>query len=179
MAKGRCYLFLGPEIGEKQDAIDEIRQTLTVIPKTSTLAGQSTTKQEKKAGIPPEETSFYAGETSATDMVSALLNGSLFADIRLFLIKNAEALKKDEIDLLTSYMGSPQEDTTLILVSEASGIDKRLENAVPGENKRIFWELFENRKKEWVETFFRRGGYQITGGALRRSWNWWKTTPTP
>jgi DNA polymerase-3 subunit delta len=168
MAKGRCYLFLGPEIGEKQDALDEIRRSLTVVPKPAVKPDPSHAPgHEEPAGIPPEETSFYAGETPVTDMVSALRNGSLFADVRLFFIKNADVLKKkDEVELLVSYMESPQEDTTLILIAEASGLDKRLEKAVPPANKRIFWELFENRKTEWVASFFRREGCRISEGGI-------------
>ncbi|MDR3276642.1 MAG: DNA polymerase III subunit delta [Treponema sp.] len=146
MTKGRCYLFLGPELGEKQDAVGEIRRSL---------------------GGNLEETSFYAGDTAATDMVAALRNGSLFADTRLFSIKNAEALKKkDEVELLAAYMEAPQQNTVLILLSEETKIDKRLETAVSGADKRIFWELFENRKAEWVAGFFRREGYSIGPDAV-------------
>jgi DNA polymerase-3 subunit delta len=145
MAKGGCFLFLGPEFGEKLDAINEIRGAL-----------------QKKYGAPPEETSFYAGETPLTDMVSVLRNGSLFSDTRLLFIKNAELIKKkEEVELLSACMESPPEDTTLILISEASGLDKGLEKVVPREAKRIFWELFENRKTAWVGSFFRQQGYRI------------------
>jgi DNA polymerase-3 subunit delta len=144
MPKGSCHLFLGPEFGEKQDAIDNIRREL-----------------HKQFGAPAEETSYYAGETPVNDMVSALRNGSLFADSRLFFIKNAESLKKkEELDLLTAYMASPQNNTTLILMSDAVGLDKTLEKAAGG-GKKVFWELFENKKTEWVANFFRREGFRI------------------
>jgi DNA polymerase-3 subunit delta len=149
MPKGSCYLFLGPEFGEKQDAINEIRRNVTA-----------------RFGAPGEETSFYAGETPVNDMVSALRNGSLFADSRLFFIKNAEALKKkDDLALLASYMSSPQDDTILILMSDAVGLDKTLEKAAGGQ-KRIFWELFENKKTEWVANFFRRENFRIDEGGI-------------
>ncbi|QQO10510.1 DNA polymerase III subunit delta [Breznakiella homolactica] len=145
MAQGKCLLFLGPEIGERQDAVQEIRAAM-----------------HKQYGTPPEEQSFYAGETPLGDIVSVLRNGCLFSDARLIQIKNIESLKKkEETELLASYMESPQEDTVLILVSEQTSADKRLEKAVPPNNKRIFWELFENRKAEWVSGFFRREGYTI------------------
>jgi DNA polymerase-3 subunit delta len=148
MAKGSCHLFLGPEIGEKQDAVNEIRRSLGGGP---------------GGGVSFEETSFYAGETPVTDMVAVLRNGSLFADARLFLIKNADALKKkDEVELLASYMESPQDDTVLILISDAIGLEQGLEKAAGAQGKRIFWELFENRKTSWVSSFFRSRGYRIT-----------------
>ncbi|MDR0410890.1 MAG: DNA polymerase III subunit delta [Treponema sp.] len=140
-----CLLFLGPEIGEKQDAVAEIRRTL----------------QDK--GAPPEETSFYAGETPAAAMTAIMRNGALFAEKRLFFIKNAENLKKkDEIDILVDYMSVPQQNTVLVVISDETTIAKPLENAVPPNAKRIFWEMFENRKREWVLSFFKRKGFSIT-----------------
>jgi DNA polymerase-3 subunit delta len=150
MAKGRSYLYLGPEIGEKQDAIAELRRQL----------GES-------AGA-VEYSSFYAGETPITDITAVLRNGSLFADVRLILVKNAEALKgaetkkKADVELLASYMEAPRDDTILVLVSDEIKLDARLEKAAGPANKRVFWELFENRKTAWVENFFRREGFRIT-----------------
>jgi DNA polymerase-3 subunit delta len=149
MPKGSCLLFLGPEFGEKRDAINHIRKN---------LRGQY--------GAPAEETSFYAGETPVNDMVAALRNGALFAEARLFFIKNAEILKKkDDLELLASYMASPGDDTTLILMSDTVSLDRTLEKAAEG-GKKVFWELFENRKAEWVSDFFRREGFRIDSGGV-------------
>jgi DNA polymerase-3 subunit delta len=99
-------------------------------------------------------------------MVSVLRNGSLFADARLIFIKNAELLKKkDDVDLLASYMAAPQDDTTLIFISDNTGLDKALEKPA-GKGKRIFWELFENKKTEWVANFFRREGFRIDDAGI-------------
>jgi DNA polymerase-3 subunit delta len=146
-ARGKnCYLFLGPELGEKLDALEKIRRAL---PKDT------------------EETSFYAGETPVQDIASIVKNGSLFAPSRLFIIKNVEQIKKkDEAELLISCMENPQDDTVLVLVSEETKIDKRLEDSVPKEQKTIFWELFENKKTEWVEAFFRRENCRIDEGGI-------------
>ena len=146
MSKGHTYLFLGPELGEKQEAIQELR---------------------RKLGASVEETTFYAGETATARIVDLLRNGSLFADARLFFIKNAELIdKKEEVELLASYLESPQTGATLVLISDGIGVDKRLEKAVPADSKRIFWELFENRKHEWVENFFRKEGCRVSPEAV-------------
>jgi DNA polymerase-3 subunit delta len=155
MPRSTCWLFLGPEIGEKQDAIDEIRKTL------ASEAGPE--------GSPAEETVFYPGDTPVADMVSALRNGSLFADRRLFFIRNAEAIKKkDEIELLASYLASPSEDTVLVLVSEETRLEA-IEKAAPslGKGKRIFYELTENRKAGWVGDFFRSSGCRISDEGIQ------------
>ncbi|MDR2193729.1 MAG: DNA polymerase III subunit delta [Treponema sp.] len=139
------FLFLGPELGEKQDTVNEIRAKLKGL-----------------AGV-PEETSFYAGETSMQEIVSVLRNGSLFSDTRLIFIRNVENIKKkDEIDALAAYLADPADNTTLILLSNENGIAKPIENAIPPNGKRIFWELFENRKHEWIANFFKREGFSIT-----------------
>jgi DNA polymerase-3 subunit delta len=147
MPEGKSFLFLGPELGEKLDALDDLRKTL-----------------------PPdrEEMSFYAGETPVSRIVSIIKNGNLFSPARLFIIKNAEQIKKkDETGLLASCLEHPGEDVSIVLVSEETRIDKRLEDAVPKSGKRIFWELFENRKTEWVASFFRREGCRIGPDGVR------------
>jgi len=142
--KNNIWLLLGPEIGEKADAIDELRK------KISPNGGA-------------EETVYYAGETPVHVMVSVMQNGSLFADKRLFFIKCAEGIKKKEdIDILSLYAASPPDDTYLIFISEEIGIAKGVENLIAPANKRIFWELYENRKSEWVRNFFQREGFRIS-----------------
>ncbi|MDR3248582.1 MAG: DNA polymerase III subunit delta [Treponema sp.] len=152
---GCCFLFLGPELGEKDDAVQAIRRSLNGVAGGNSVAGGSEAA---------EESSFYAGETPVNAISAILRNGSLFADTRLFLIKYAElidARKKDETELLTSYIKSPQPRTVVILLSDETKIAKTIEDAVPAKNKRIFWELFENRKIDWVRDFFKREGCRI------------------
>ncbi|GHU24141.1 DNA polymerase III subunit delta [Spirochaetia bacterium] len=138
---GDCYLLLGPELGEKQDEIDSIR----------------------KRCPGAETTTFYAGDTPVADMISALQNGALFAEKRLFFVKNADLIKKkDETDAFAGYISKPEPDTTLILISDETTISKVIEKPIPAGNKKIFWELFEERKTAWVEAFFRRQNRDIT-----------------
>lgn len=138
-----CYLFLGPELGEKQDAVDTLRS-------------------DWGAGEPLEEDSYYAGETPMSEIVSVLRNGSLFSPRRLVFIKNAENIKKkDEIEALAAYLTSPADNTMLILLSEGNSLAKPIENAAPPGGKRMFWEMFENRKRGWLSDFFRRQGFSI------------------
>ncbi|MDR1239903.1 MAG: DNA polymerase III subunit delta [Treponema sp.] len=152
MAAGYCCLFLGPELGKKQDALNELRQRLA---------------KAKAPGAPPEETVFYAGETGVPEMTATFRNGSLFADSRLFLVKNAETIKKkEEVELLASYMAVPQDDTVLVLFSEATSLARGLENGVSRENRKVFYELFESQKTQWVADFFRREGFRIDAGAV-------------
>jgi DNA polymerase-3 subunit delta len=143
MPKGGAYLFLGPELGEKEDAVAAFRKEN------------------------PELTVYYAGEMPMDRIAAELRNGSLFADARLVLLKNAEQLKKKEdLELLAACLASPPEHTTIILISDEFSLSKILEKAVPPERRRVFWELEEGRKTEWVAEFFRREGHTISAGGI-------------
>ncbi|MDR1095964.1 MAG: DNA polymerase III subunit delta [Spirochaetaceae bacterium] len=149
MKKGICYLFTGPEIGEKADETERVRAVL-----------------REKYGAALEETTFYALETPVGEMTGIMLNGSLFSSARLFIIKNAEAVKKKEdVKMLVSVLENLDESTTVILLSDENGVDRTVEKTV-GANKKIFWEMFESRKKEWLQSFFRREGYAVTPDAV-------------
>ena len=140
---GKAYIFLGPEIGKKQDAVGEIRKKLTA-----------------KGAL--EETVFYAGETPAMTIANSVQNHSLFAQARLFIVKNADLIKKkDEAALVASCMEELEQDTALILVSDEFRLAAALEESCPKENRRVFYELFEGEKCEWVQSFFRREGHSI------------------
>jgi DNA polymerase-3 subunit delta len=149
MGKGICYLFTGPEIGEKADETAKVRAAL-----------------REKYGDTLEETSFYALENSVGEMTGIMLSGSLFSSARLFIIKNAEAIKKkEEVKALVQVLENLDGTTTVILLSDENGIDRAIEKAVGG-NKKIFWEMFDSRKKEWLQSFFRREGFAITENAV-------------
>ncbi|GAB6391735.1 MAG: DNA polymerase III subunit delta [Treponematales bacterium] len=167
MAKGNCWLFLGPEIGEKEDAINEIRRKLGVPVRNGAgamAAGNGGPAPDAPAPA-AEETVFYAGETPAREIAGSLQSGSLFSGAQLFIIKNIEAVnakKKDDLELLAGCLESPQDGAAIILVSEETSVSKTIEKAVPPANKRVFWELDDSRKAEWVAAFFRRAGFRVT-----------------
>jgi DNA polymerase-3 subunit delta len=141
------YIFLGPETGKKQDAIEVLRKK---------LAGT------QPAANPIEEIVFYAGETSALDIANVVQNHSLFAEARLFIIKNAELFKKKEdVTLIASCMCELESETTLILISDEFKLAAGLDDCVPKENRTVFYELFENEKSEWVRSFFKHEGHSI------------------
>ncbi|MDR0442206.1 MAG: DNA polymerase III subunit delta [Treponema sp.] len=135
-----AYIFLGPELGKKQDAVKAVR--------------------EKLPGA--EESVFYSGETSVSAIADTLQNHALFAESRLVIVKNAELIKqKDDIELLASCIKKMEENTSLILLSDEIRIAAGLDNAVPAANRQVFYELFEREKAEWLRSFFRREGFNI------------------
>ena len=136
------HLLLGPEEGEKIAFIEKITQSLTA-----------------KRGEKPEITRFYAGESRMVDVVLCLRNQTLFSAHRLVIVANAEEVKRaDEVAALAEYLGSPAKDATLLLVSAgfAGEIDRKIAAAIPKENQKIFWEMFDNQKQGWVTGYFRQ-----------------------
>jgi len=135
-----AFIFLGPELGKKQDAVDNVRK--------------------KYPGA--EESVFYAGETPASTIADTLLNISLFASSRIVIVKNAELIKKkDDIELFVSCINNMEENTSLILLSDEIRLTAALDDAVPKANRQIFYEMFEREKTEWVRQFFSREGISI------------------
>lgn len=145
------WLFTGPEIGERNTAVEQL--------KTATA---------KRCGN-LDMHSLYAADVRIGDVISLLQNGSLFADARFVVLRNAEALKKkDEIEQLAAWVAESAAvtDAVLVLVSDEIGVDKKIETVIPKDQKRIFWELFENRKEQWITDFFRKAGYRIEAEAV-------------
>ena len=133
-------LFLGPEEGLKSDEIGELRQRIS-----------------KQRGESPDEHKFYLPDDSVSSIVDILRNGSLFSAHRLVIVVGVEQLrKKADLAPLVDYAGSPNPDSTLVLTSDSVRVDPKLEKLIPGANRKVFWELFENQKHSWVVGYFRK-----------------------
>jgi DNA polymerase-3 subunit delta len=143
----RIWLLLGPEHGQKQDFLGELRDKLT--------------KQFREA---PDIHKFYAFETPFSEVLSLLQNGDLFAAHKLVLIQNADEYKKADNDLIKAYAKKPAAESTLVLVSDETKAEA-LTRAIPKEQTKVFWEMFENQKKGWVLHHFKEIGLTLTGEA--------------
>ncbi len=143
------YLFTGPEKGEKKRVISSILDRYTA-----------------ETGEKPEIHKFYAFETSVSDIVALLKNGGLFSQYKFVFLMNIEDLKKNELPLLLSYLKSPGKEATLFLLTETYRADPKITAGVKKENTRVFWELFENEKFSWIQSYFRRNNKKITPSAI-------------
>lgn len=143
------YLYTGPEAGERKEAVEKIKKTL------------------RKDFGDLEEYNFYASETSVNEFMSVLQNESLFSSATCVVVKNAEVIKKKEdIETIVNWVSSVNtQSSVLILTSDSVSIDTKIEKAVPTQNKKIFWEMFEDRKLSWVFDFFKKNGYSISEDA--------------
>jgi DNA polymerase III subunit delta len=150
--KDPVWLLLGPELGEKGTFLDTLRKDL------AKEAGG-------REGI--EEYRFYFPETKPEAVVSVLQNGSLFSEIKLVRYEGLDAMKsKSDLSALTDYIKKPAQGAVLIILSDSPVVDKALKEAIRPERQKIFWEMFENRKEEWIQGFFRKEGLSIDADAV-------------
>ncbi|MCQ2591268.1 MAG: DNA polymerase III subunit delta [Treponema sp.] len=152
------YLFTGPEFGKRNDAVDEIK------------------KAAKKKFGDVDEHLFYLIDTSFGEIVPVLEGGTLFSAATCVVCKNAELLKKaDDINQLKKWLENIEKaskngeeiSSILILISDDISVDAKLEKLIPGENRKKFWEMYENEKLPWVSSFFQKNGYKIKSEAAQ------------
>lgn len=138
------YLLLGPEEGERRVFLRDLRARL----------------RELHGDV--EVHRFYAFDSSLNDALPLLRSDSLFGGHTLVIMQNAEELKKkEEVDAFTSFAKNPSASGTLILVSDKPSLDKRLEKQISKDQKKIFWEMFENQKQGWLISYARKQGVSL------------------
>lgn len=143
------HILLGPENGEKKEFISKLESNIC-----------------KNFGT-PEKYRFYPYDTDIGEIVSIMKNGSLFSSHKIVTINNCEDIKKkSSVDHLVEYCKSPSNEVTLLLLSDSNKLDSKIEKTVPATQKKIFWEMFENRKKDWVISFFRKKNLSIDNNAI-------------
>lgn len=143
------WLLLGPEAGTKDEFISTTIKNI-----------------KKDHGADTEFYKFYPFETEVPEIISLLKNGSLFSSFKIVRIDNVHEIKSQNAALLAEYCKKPVENTALILVSDQTQIDRRISDAVPKNGKKIFWEMYENQKRDWLQNYFRRQKIQITPDAV-------------
>lgn len=146
-----AWLFTGPEIGQKKQRIETIKQEI------------------KKQYGEAETHTFYAYETSAFEVLNLLNSISLFAAPTFIEFRNAELIKdKTEIAELQNWVKNADADNLsfLVLESDEIAVDKKLEAVFSANQKQIFWEMFENKKQEWIRSFFNNHKMSITDEAI-------------
>lgn len=150
------YLYNGPEFGLRGEAIEKVKASL-----------------KKKYGDVDEHL-YYLVETPLAEVINILSSGTLFCSATCVVCKNAELIKKkDDIALISDWISSVQEakgssasdddsdSSILILVSDETSIDSKLDKLIPSSNKETFWEMDEKNKLPWVQSFFQKNGFSI------------------
>ena len=144
------YIFTGPEVGERSIVVSRIKTSLVEKHKTMDFHN------------------LYADSTSVSQVLSLLQTGNLFMQAVCVVLNGAEEIKKkEEVEQIIKWASLEQTfPAILILLSDEISINKAIESAVPKEQKQIFWELFENKKKEWIRSFFAKEKIKITDDGI-------------
>ncbi|MDD4142805.1 MAG: DNA polymerase III subunit delta, partial [Bacteroidales bacterium] len=145
----RIYLLLGPETGNKGIRLKEIRASL-----------------RQEFGSDPEIHRFYPFETLNGEIFTALHNNSLFSDHRLVILSQAESLQAGQINELAHYIEKPVDTATLVIISALYYLPTKLSKGIPKNQIITFWEMYENRKPDWLRSLFAKAGFAITGDAI-------------
>ena len=150
--KGNVALLLGPEEGLKQEWIDKEKKEL-----------------EKK--YPDLETYlFFTFESDGSDVASALQGSSLFSSHSLVLLKHFDQIKKTSplFKELVNYLKNPNEDSHLFIISDQgpSSVPSEISKLINKDDQIVFWEMFENKKRDYLRSLFRSEGFQIAEDAI-------------
>lgn len=140
------YLLLGPEKGLREDFISKI--------KTSFGAA--------------EVSRFYAFEDYEEELFAQLNNHDLFAERKLVILDEAQEIKtKEKSKPIAEYIKNPSDSVMFLIMSTELYINADIMAAVPDQQNQIvkFYELFENKKNEWLQNFFKRNKLSITSDA--------------
>jgi DNA polymerase-3 subunit delta len=145
----RAYLLLGPEEGEKRQRIATIQKALV-----------------SEFGPEVETSTFFPFEGDNGELMTTLNNDSLFAAHRLVILTLLEDMPAKLANDLHSYLQSPSQSATLIITSPQHYIQQKVASLIPKSHTHIFWEMFENRKVEWLRALFSQNGCTATTDAI-------------
>jgi DNA polymerase III delta subunit len=144
-SSGDWYLLVGPEAGTRDLFIQDIKKRCAA-----------------KDGSPLEYHRFYAADAKPEEVVSLLLNGSLFASRKIVEFRGIESLAtKESQKPFLDYLAAPSDTDILLLVSDSYSVPKPFEDAAGSARKKIFWELKESDKPGWVKSRLQREGIFI------------------
>lgn len=143
------YLYTGPEIGTRNEQVESVKSSLI-----------------KKFGD-VDNYLLYASDSKIEDIIAKLQTDSLFVPATCVVLREAELVKKkDDVELIATWLKNAKGSAVLILVSDEISVDSKLDKLIPKENKQIFWAMDEARLGSWLSGYFRKNGYSIEPEAV-------------
>ena len=127
------YALTGPETGDKGAFLKEIRAAIT-----------------QKNGSEPDLHRFYPFETLNGEMFEILENNALFSDHALVILSQLESAPAVLVNSIVEYCRRPSSSSTLVLISSEFRLPKKLDTAIDRDAKKVFYEMFDSRKPQWV-----------------------------
>jgi len=109
---------------------------------------------------------FYGAESKGVDILDAAQTLPMFAERRVVLVKRAEALKAEALEILLPYIQNPAETTCLLFSS--SKIDQRKKFFLEFKKHGVLVEykkLYENKLNDFIQGEAMAQGKQIDSSA--------------
>lgn len=123
------WLYLGPEIGDKQKATHEL---ITNITKKLSVDNEKESLEKLK---------WYANDTDIKHISSEIQSNSLFSQYRFIHITQIDSWSASDVKLFLQAINTIADDTYILLTSDETKVIPTLEKSVPSSHKKIFWEL--------------------------------------
>lgn len=115
--------------------------------------------------------SFEGRGGQASEIINAASTMPAFSDMRVVVVKDAGALKADELIRLAAYVKDPNPAACLVFTSESSKIDKNAAFFKALEEKRYLktcLRLTQDEMAAWIRGEAKRQSRTISEGAVRR-----------
>ena len=78
----------------------------------------------------------------------------------------ADTLSAAQVNSLAEYLKKPSATATLIIISSENSISKKIDGLIAKDARHVFWEMFEDKKREWIENYIRKSGLDIADDAI-------------
>ncbi len=150
--KGNVMLLMGSEEGLKQEWIDREKAELL--------------SQYPDLEIVP----IFAFDSDGSDLQEALEGASLFSSHKLVMLRHFEEAKKGSplYRTLVKYLKHPNDENHLMILTTGrpSDVGSEITKLLSSDEQLIFYEMFENKKEEWLRNYFRKEGLGIAREAI-------------
>lgn len=145
------WLFLGPENGLKQQEINKIIKEI-----------ESSIPQGEEI----EKTKFFAGDADSFSIASEIQTPSLFSRYRIIQIYQVDLWQASDTKSIAKAIQSKNEDTFIIMVSDATKMGTTIDKLVEKKSKKIFWQLTNQDYSEYVARRAEQLGLKIHQDAI-------------
>lgn len=112
-------------------------------------------------------TTFYAGESSARDIMNTARTFPLLSDRRLVIVKEADKLKTSSWKELSTYVTDPLPSTCLVFCAEKLALNATLLTPFKRKGEVVrFYHPFEREIAEWIRKMVKEFDKTITSDAV-------------
>ena len=146
--------LLGPEEGLKREFLEKEKQELL------------------KTYPDLEIHNYYPADTEEDDLIRVLYDSSLFATHRLIIIRHYEDVSKDSKTNsdLVEFLKSPTDDVTIFVLSLTAStftMSQKVLSLIDTKKQVVmFYELYENQKRDWIIKYFKENELYITNDGV-------------